>query len=118
MLVKGVTGVMTRKRMLAMLAACAVAAAAGAGVNGDLLAPKAHAQSAGKAKTKGTDGGRSVELRRGGYYSYGVEDGAPKSNLHLAPMYGLQSRAGPFDSGFFFDSGLYPHYWNNTPYPN
>jgi hypothetical protein len=33
-------------------------------------------------------------------------------------MVGLQSPAGPFDSGFFFDSGLTPHWWNNAPYPN
>jgi hypothetical protein len=28
----------------------------------------------------------------------------------------LQSPAGPFDSGFFFDSGIGPR-WNDTPYP-
>jgi hypothetical protein len=102
--------------MLAVLAACAALAAASVPMPGTLLS-SAHAQEA-KTKAKGSEGGRSVELRRGGYYSYGAEGGVPKSNLHLAPMVGLQSPAGPFDSGFFFDSGLYPHYWNNTPYPN
>ena len=86
-------------------------------MTGTLLQSSAHAQEA-KTKTKGGAGGRNVELRRGGYYSYGAEDGVRKSDLHLAPNYGLQSPAGPFDSGFFFDSGLYPHYWNNSPYPN
>jgi hypothetical protein len=101
-----------------VMAACAVVAATSLPILGAPSLSSAYAQEA-KAKTKGTDGGgRSVELRRGGYYSYGVEAGAPKSNLHLAPMVGLQSPAGPFDSGFFFDSGLYPHYWNNAPYPN
>ena len=108
---------MTHKRLLAVLAACAMVAAAGAPVPSAVSPSGAHAQEA-KAKTKGSDGGRNVELRRGGYYSYGAEDGVRKSNIHLAPMYDLQSRAGPFDSGFFFDSGLYPHYWNNSPYPN
>jgi hypothetical protein len=104
--------------MLAVLAACAVAVIAGAPATGVLPMAKAHAQQAAKAyKGKGAEG-RSAELRRGGYYSYGVPDGAPRTNTHLAPMVDLQSPAGPFDSGFFFDSGLTPHWWNNAPYPN
>jgi hypothetical protein len=104
--------------MLAVLAACAAVAIAGGPVTGGFLTAKAHAQESARAyKGKGAVG-RSAELRRGGYYSYGVPDGAPRANIHLAPMVGLQSPAGPFDSGFFFDSGLTPHWWNNAPYPN
>jgi hypothetical protein len=105
------------KSMLAALAACAVAAVVGVPVAGDILLPKAHAQAGQPGKARPV-AGRNVELRRGGYYSYGVPDGTRRSNAHLAPMVDLQSRAGPFDSGFFFDSGLWPHWWNNAPYPN
>jgi hypothetical protein len=105
------------KSMLAALAACAAAAVASAPVGVDLLIAKAYAQ-AGQPGKAGPAAGRSVELRRGGYYSYGAPDGVPRSRAHLAPMVDLQSRAGPFDSGFFFDSGLTPHRWNNAPYPN
>jgi hypothetical protein len=109
---------MTCKSLLAALAACAAAAVAGVPVAGDILMAKAHAQSAQPASKARPVTGRSIELRRGGYYSYGVPEGARRSNMHLAPMVDLQSPAGPFDSGFFFDSGLSPHWWNNSPYPN
>jgi hypothetical protein len=108
---------MNRKSMLAALAACAAAAVAGMPVAGDLMVAKAYAQ-AGQPGKASSAAGRRAELRRGGYYSYGVQDGERRSNAHLAPMIDLQSRAGPFDSGFFFDSGLWPHWWNNAPYPN
>jgi hypothetical protein len=105
--------------MLAVLAACVAAAIAGVPATGDALIAGAHAQEPAKADYKGKGAaGRSVELRRGGYYSYGLPEGTPRTNIHLAPMVDLQSPAGPFDSGFFFDSGLRPHWWNNAPYPN
>ena len=105
------------KSMLAGLAACAAAAVASVPVTGDVFVGKAYAQASQPGKARPV-AGRSVELRRGGYYSYGVPEGARRSNTHLAPMVDLQSPAGPFDSGFFFDSGLRPHWWNNAPYPN
>jgi hypothetical protein len=103
--------------MWAVWAAGAAGAVAGAPATGGLLLATAHAQDAKAYKGK-EPAGRSAELRRGGYYSYGVPDGARKSNIHLAPMVDLQSPAGPFDSGFYFDSGINPHWWNNAPYPN
>jgi hypothetical protein len=105
------------KSMLAALAACAVAAVAGVPGADGILTAKAHAQASQPGKAR-PPAGRSVELRRGGYYSYGVPEGTRRSDIHLAPMVDLQSPAGPFDSGFFFDSGLTPHWWNNAPYPN
>ncbi len=64
----------------------------------------------------------------GGFYSYRDRDVVSSwawsrslfiSRSHFrTPLTGLQSPAGPFDSGFFFDSGLRPHRWNNAPYPN
>jgi hypothetical protein len=100
--------------MMAVLAACAAAAIASTPATG--LLTQAHAQETAKAGSKSK--GRSVELRRGGYYSYGAEDSTTRSSAYLSPMHDLQSRSGPFDSGFFFDSGLWPHWWNNAPYPN
>ncbi len=105
------------KSMLAALAACGAAAVASVPVAGDISIAKAYAQAGQPGKARPV-AGRSVELRRGGYYSYGAPDGTRRSNAHLAPMVDLQSPAGPFDSGFFFDSGLTPHWWNNAPYPN
>jgi len=105
------------KSMLAGLAACAAAAVAAASLTGDVLVAKAYAQASQPSKARPAPG-RNVELRRGGYYSYGVPEGTRRSDAHLAPMVDLQSPAGPFDSGFFFDSGLRPHWWNNSPYPN
>jgi hypothetical protein len=111
----GVTVVMKCKSILAAVAACAAAAFAGVPAASDILLARAYAQSGQPGKVVA---GRNAELRRGGYYSYGAPEGQRRSNAHLAPMVDLQSRAGPFDSGFFFDSGLRPHRWNNAPYPN
>jgi hypothetical protein len=108
---------MKYKTMLAGLAACAAVAVASVPGTGDILVANAYAQASQPAKTRPV-AGRNVELRRGGYYSYGAPEGTRRSNTHLAPMVDLQSPAGPFDSGFFFDSGLTPHWWNNAPYPN
>jgi hypothetical protein len=103
------------KSLLAALAACAVVA--GVPMADGVLMAKAYAQASQPSKARPV-AGRSAELRRGGYYSYGAPEGTRRSNIHLAPMVDLQSPAGPFDSGFFFDSGLTPHWWNNAPYPN
>ena len=65
-------------------------------------------------------------VRRGGYYSYTDADAInsyawssslfTSSSIFRDPLASLQSPAGPFDSGFFFDSGMGPR-WNDTPYP-
>src|SRR5262245_45072406 len=120
----GVTAVMKHMGLLAVFAACAVVAFAGRPAAVDLLTSKAYADGARPAKVRhkregsGRVRGHAV---RGGYYSYGRRDVLANFawvNRVFTPMYDLQSSAGPFDSGFFFDSGLRPHWWNNAPYPN
>src|SRR5262245_59361322 len=115
---------MKHKGLLAVLAACAGIAFTGLPVPGagDLGTSKAYADSS--KSTKAYRAKRAVNGARGhyyigGYYSYVDEDvvasrarGIRRSIRHT-PMADLQSPAGPFDSGFFFDSGLTPHYWNN-----
>ena len=69
---------------------------------------------------------RSVRVRgylvqRGGYYSYVDSDvidtlEASRNLYRGTPFVGQQSPGGPFDSGFFFDSGMGPR-WNDSPYP-
>jgi hypothetical protein len=113
--------IMKHKGILAVLAACAGLAFTGLPVPmaGDLGASKAYADGARKAK--GYPKRTRVVRVRGGYYSYVYRDVAVSSwrvNLFFTPMFDLQSPAGPFDSGFFFDPGLRPHWWNNAPYPN
>jgi hypothetical protein len=114
----GVTAIMKHKGRLAVFAACAVVAFAGRPTAVELLTPKAYADGvrSGKVRHK-REGSRRVR----GYYSYGRRDVLASHawvNRAFTPMYDLQSSAGPFDSGFFFDSGLRPHWWNNAPYPN
>jgi hypothetical protein len=107
----------------------AAAFAAGLGVTftalpgaGDPAGSQAFAQTTTQnTKTKSDAKGRPVELRRGGYYgyySYGNSDAGRKTHRDIDPwgLYDLQSQGGPFDSGFWFDSGVGPR-WNNTPYP-
>jgi hypothetical protein len=65
-------------------------------------------------------------LLRGGYYSYVDEDvinvyGGPRvrygsTNTFRDFLTDRQTPGGPFDSGFFFDSGIGPR-WNDSPYP-
>ena len=65
-------------------------------------------------------------LRRGGYYSYNDDDvintyGGARgvfgfTNTYRDPYVERQSQAGPFDHGFFFDSGLSPR-GGDSPYP-
>jgi hypothetical protein len=112
------TAVMKHKGLLAVFAACAVVAFAGQPAAVDLLTSKAYADGVRSAKVRHI---RERSGRARGYYSYGRRDviaGHARINRAFTPMYNLQSPAGPFDSGFFFDSGLRPHWWNNAPYPN
>lgn len=73
---------------------------------------------------------RGVRVRgfvaRGGYYSYTDADvvnvyGGSRvlfgsANSYRDPFIDRQTIAGPFDHGFFFDSGLGPH-GGDAPYP-
>ena len=69
---------------------------------------------------------KGYRARRGGY-SYSYQDsintyGDSRSNYGAAsslrdPMLDRQSTAGPFDHGFFFDSGTLPH-GGDSPYMN
>jgi hypothetical protein len=114
------------KAILAALAACALTAAAPAMV-GDLLISKAYADGAVKYRGKGRSAARVKGfVQRGGYYSYVDEDAINTSawarslftsiSPFRTPLTERQSSAGPFDHGFFFDSGLGPVF-NDSPYP-
>ena len=69
---------------------------------------------------------RGFVQRRGGY-SYGLADsintyGDSRSvygggNTYSGYQFNRQSQGGPFDSGFFFDSGISPR-GGNSPYQN
>ncbi len=69
---------------------------------------------------------RSFVQRRGGY-SYAASDVANtagdsrvqfgSTNAYRNPYLDRQSRSGPFDHGFFFDSGVSPR-GGNSPYQN
>ena len=115
---------MTHKGLLAVFAACVAVAFADPLAAVSVLTSKAYADGVRSAKVRyKREGSRRVcgLLVRGGHYSYGRRDVVVSCtwvNRMFTPMYDLQSPAGPFDSGFFFDSGLRPHWWNNTPYPN
>ena len=102
------------------------------------LASGADAQSQRSSKSAATEGSvnltsgsnrskpqvRSYVARRGGY-SYSPEDvintyGDSRSRYGGAsnyrdPMLDRQTNFGPFDHGFFFDSGIGPH-GGNSPY--
>jgi hypothetical protein len=120
---------MTHKGLLAVFAACVAVGFAGPLSVVSVLTSKAYADGVRSAKVRykqvryKREGSRRVcgLVVRGGYYSYGRRDvivSCTWVNRMFTPMYDLQSPAGPFDSGFFFDSGLRPHWWNNAPYPN
>jgi len=113
--------------MAALLAASAALFAA---------APAAQAQSAGAGnggaqhpksnyyRRKGTRNRGSI--RRGGY-SYSFADTINtygdantrygSANSYRDPMLGRQTTSGPFDNGFFFESGVAPR-GGNSPYLN
>lgn len=69
---------------------------------------------------------RGFVQRRGGY-SYSAADVINtysnnravygSTNTYRNPYLDLQTRSGPFDHGFFFDSGVLPR-GGNSPYPN
>jgi hypothetical protein len=55
--------------------------------------------------------------RRRGYYSYSAADVVSTTRRTPAPYLDVrQSPGGPFDSGFYFDSGLSGHYGAQSPY--
>jgi hypothetical protein len=124
---------MKHKGLLAVLAACAGIAFPGLPIPGvgDLGVSKAYADGGRRVKP-GTGWKRAARMRGyyygGGYYSYTdrevVSSWAWARSLFISrsyfrtPLTSQQSPGGPFDSGFFFDSGLSPHWWNNAPYPN
>jgi hypothetical protein len=112
-----------------MFAACAAFAFVAPPVAGDLLISKAYADGSakGRAKMKAHRGARVKGfVQRGGYYSYVDEDAInsyawsrslfTSTSTFRNPWTERQSAAGPFDSGFFFDSGLIPNL-NDAPYP-
>jgi hypothetical protein len=113
--------------ILAATAACVMVTFTGLSATGDAWVSKAYADGARVTKYKGK---RAVRVRgflqRGGYYSYIDEDSVNTytgsrgllsgTNSFRDPLHVRQSPGGPFDSGFFFDSGIGPR-WNDTPYP-
>jgi hypothetical protein len=119
---------MKHKGLLAVLAACAGIAFTGVPVPGasDLGASRAYADGV-KKKSKSK---RAVRVKgyyyRGGYYSYtdsdAIDTRAWARSLFISkspqrnPLTERQSDAGPFDSGYFFDSGMGPRF-NDSPYP-
>ena len=65
-------------------------------------------------------------VRRGGYYSYKPEDSINtygnsrtnygSANVYRNPTLDQQTRFGPFDHGFFYDSGITTPYGGNSTY--
>lgn len=122
---------MKHKGLLAVLAACAGVAFTGLPVPGagDLGASKAYADGTKRAKAA-AKWKRAVRVKgyyyRGGYYSYTDADVADSrawarslfisQSRFRTPLSDQQSPGGPFDSGFFFDSGIGPRF-NDSPYP-
>jgi hypothetical protein len=88
--------------------------------------PASARQHANSAKVKGGAKVKGYVARRGGY-SYSAEDtintyGDSRSRYGATqsfrdPMMDRQSSAGPFDHGFFFESGIAPR-GGNSPYMN
>lgn len=86
----------------------------------------AKAEKSAAAKYRGGPRVRGFVQRRGGY-SYAPSDtintyGNSRSNFGSTNSYrdamtDRQTRFGPFDHGFFFDSGIAPR-GGNSPYPN
>ena len=83
---------------------------------------EAHGKKRGASKYAKTYGGKGPKVRgyvrRRGGYSYSISDtintyGDSRSNygstnVYRDPMLDRQTTAGPFDHGFFFDSGIGP----------
>jgi hypothetical protein len=65
-------------------------------------------------------------VRRGGYYSYHAEDSINtygnsrtlygSADVYRNPTLDQQTRLGPFDHGFFYDSGISTPYGGSSPY--
>jgi hypothetical protein len=124
------------KGILAVCGACALLTLSGSPVVvGERLASVAlaHGSKAWPAKSRYSRyraARRGVRVRgflvRGGYYSYvdpdvintygGTGTRYKSTSTFRDPRAEVQSRGGPFDSGFFFDSGVGPR-WNDSPYP-
>lgn len=118
-----------------LAAACgafALLACAGAPQAGDRSAPDTYARQGYLEPTKSRyQRKRSARVRgylgrRVGYYSYtdadvintyaGSRTLYGSNNTYRDPFEDRQSPAGPFDHGFFFDSGIGPR-GGNAPYP-
>jgi|RhiMetdeSRZDD1v2_1073273.scaffolds.fasta_scaffold174785_2 hypothetical protein len=113
--------------ILAAVAACTMVACTGLPAAGGFWTSKAYADGSRATKYRAK---RAVRVRgflvRGGYYSYSDPDAInsyawnrslfTSSSIFRTPLSDQQSPAGPFDSGFFFDSGLGPRF-NDAPYP-
>ncbi|CAN1724357.1 conserved exported protein of unknown function [Hyphomicrobium sp. 1Nfss2.1] len=86
---------------------------------GDYVAPGAYADESVQKKKKKT-------VRRKDGRTYAVEQGASPAEIaryfalyggYIDPSINKQSPGGPFDSGFFFDSGIGPN-GGDSPYMN
>ncbi len=128
----GVTVVMRYKGILAVCGALALLAFSGSPMVGQSSTAVADG---GKSRVKATKMVRSKMKRgtrvrgfllRGGYYSYidpdvintygGTGTLYRSTSSFRDPLAERQSQGGPFDSGFFFDSGIGPRF-NDSPYP-
>jgi hypothetical protein len=81
----------------------------------EYVAPGAWAAEKGKAKTR-----RQARVRRAPPSGSTPEEIARYFALHggnIDPVINKQTQAGPFDSGFFFDSGIAPN-GGDSPYMN
>jgi hypothetical protein len=130
----GVTIVMKYKSILAVCGAFAIIACTGSPLVGERWQSKAYADGskAGPAKSRYSRyrAKRGARVRgffaRGGYYSYvdadvinvygGSRAKYGSTNVYRDFLSDRQTPGGPFDSGFFFDSGIGPP-WNDAPYP-
>ena len=94
--------------LIAILGMAIIAAATlGAGAGLDPAAAQEASSTKPKAKSKGLKG--SIGYRRA--YSYSKADVTGPDNIRLFadPGYTRQTPSGPFDNGFFFDSGIGLH---------
>ncbi len=91
------------------------------------VAEKSHVGPAkGGYRRKRSTRVRGFLARRGGYYSYvdsdvintyaGSRTLFGSTNFYRDPFVDRQTTAGPFDHGFFFDSGMGPR-GGDAPYP-
>ena len=99
-----------------LVAVAAIAAA----MSVDAVTTTADAQNTGTVRVR-----KGYTIRHGGYYSYSRSDSINtygnartrygNTNSYRDPMTDRQSPSGPFDHGFFFDSGMGLHA-GNAPY--